>query len=127
MNGRIVRIISNLYTVSTNGNTYDCRARGKFRKDKLTPLVGDVVTIDEVNNYILDIDKRKNELIRPSVSNVDCGVIVTSVKDPDFDSNLLDKQLTIISYNNIVPIIYFTKLDLLNDTELEEINKIIVE
>ena len=125
MKGIIVKNISNDYTVKCNDKEYICKPRGKFRLDNLTPLVGDVVTIDEVNNYILDIDKRKNELIRPSVSNVDCAIIVTSVKDPNFDSNLLDKQLTIISYNNIIPIIYYTKLDLLSHEELEEINKII--
>ena len=125
MKGIIVKNISNDYTVKCNDKEYTCKPRGKFRLDNLTPLVGDTVTIDEINNYILDIDKRKNELIRPSVSNVDCGVIVTSVKNPNFDSNLLDKQLTIISYNNIIPIIYFTKLDLLNNEELEKMFKII--
>lgn len=125
MKGIIVKNISNDYTVKCNDLEYICKPRGKFRLDSKTPLVGDIVTIDEVNKYILDIDKRKNELIRPSVANVDCAIIVTSVKNPNFDSNLLDKQLTIISYNNIIPIIYFTKLDLLNNTELEEMNKII--
>ncbi|MBQ2872639.1 MAG: ribosome small subunit-dependent GTPase A [Bacilli bacterium] len=125
MKGIIVKNISNDYTVNCNNSYYTCKPRGKFRLNGKTPLVGDIVTIDEVNNYILDIDKRKNELIRPSVSNVDYAIIVTSVKNPNFDSNLLDKQLTIISYNNIIPIIYFTKLDLLDKLELEEINKII--
>lgn len=125
MTGIIVKNISNDYTVNCNGTYYTCKPRGKFRLDSKTPLVGDIVTIDEENNYILEIQKRKNELIRPSVANVDIAVIVTSVKDPNFDSNLLDKQLTIISYNNIVPVIYFTKLDLLTENELEEMNKII--
>lgn len=125
MKGIIIKNISNDYTINCNKTNYVCKPRGKFRLNNLTPLVGDIVTIDEQNNYILDIQKRKNELIRPSVANVDIAVIVTSVKDPDFDSNLLDKQLTIISYNNIEPIIYFTKLDLLDNKQLEEINKII--
>ena len=125
MTGIIVKNISNDYTVKCNQTQYVCKPRGKFRINGVTPLVGDKVTIDVENNYILEIEKRKNELIRPSVSNVDIAVIVTSVKKPDFDSNLLDKQLTIISYNNIVPIIYFTKLDLLTNNELEEIKKII--
>ena len=125
MTGIIVKNISNDYTINSNGNYYNCKPRGKFRLNSLTPLVGDVVEFDENTNYILEIKKRKNELIRPSVSNVDIAVIVTSVKDPNFDSNLLDKQLTIISYNNIIPVIYFTKLDLLRNQELNEINKII--
>ena len=125
MTGIIVKNISNDYTVNCDGKYYTCKPRGKFRLNNNTPLVGDIVTIDTENNYILEIKKRKNELIRPCVANVDMAVIVTSVKDPNFDSNLLDKQLTIISYNNIIPVIYFTKLDLLDDNELKEINKII--
>ena len=125
MKGRIIKNISNDYTIDANGHTYTCKPRGKFRNDSIKPLVGDIVTFDEENNYILDIDKRKNELIRPSIANIDIAVIVTSVKKPDFDSHLLDKTLTIISYNNIEPIIYFTKLDLLNNNEFEEINSII--
>ena len=125
MTGIITKNISNDYTINCDGLEYICKPRGKFRINNQIPLVGDIVTIDPKNNYILEIQKRKNELIRPSVANVDIAVIVTSVKKPDFDSNLLDKQLTIISYNNIIPVIYFTKLDLLNEDELKEINKII--
>ena len=61
--------------------------------------------------------------IRPSVANIDIAVIIASVKNPNFDTTLLEKTLTIISYNKIEPIIYFTKLDLLNNEELQEINK----
>ena len=123
MIGRIVKQISNDYTVKTEGKEYICKARGKFRNDGITPLVGDIVKFDE-NNYILEIAKRKNELDRPRISNIDQAVIVTSVKIPDFSSNLLDKLLVIIEYNNIKPIICFTKLDLLNSNELEYIEKI---
>lgn len=125
MTGIIVKNISNDYTVDCDGTYYICKPRGKFRHDSLIPLVGDIVEIDELNNYIIEIKKRKNELIRPSVANIDIAVIVTSVKEPNFDSNLLDKQLTIISYNNITPVIYFTKLDLLNSEETQKINEII--
>ena len=125
MTGIIIKNISNDYTVNCNNINYIWKPRGKLRIKKQTPLVGDIVNIDPENNYILDIQERKNELIRPSVSNVDIAVIVTSVKEPDFDSNLLDKQLTIISYNNIIPVIYFTKLDLLDNQTKEKINNII--
>ena len=125
MTGIIIKNISNDYTVNCNGSLYICKPRGKFRLDKWKPLVGDIVTIDEKENYILEIKKRKNELIRPAIANIDIAIIVTSVKEPNFDSLLLDKQLTIISYNNIIPIIYFTKLDLLNEKELIDMNKII--
>ena len=115
MKGRIIKNISNDYTVDTGERLYICKPRGKFRLNNITPLVGDIVDFDEINNYITNIYPRKNELIRPSVSNVDIAVIVTSVKNPNFDTYLLDKTLTIISYNNITPIIYLTKLDLLKN------------
>jgi len=125
MEGKITRIISNLYTVTTNENTYDCRARGKFRNDKLTPLVGDIVEFNEENNYILEIKTRKNSLDRPMISNIDSALIITSVKKPELSLNLLDKQLTLCISNNIEPIIVFTKLDLLNKDEIRYINSII--
>jgi len=124
MVGKIIKQISNDYTVKVNNELYVCKARGKFRNIGITPLVGDNVVIDENNNYILEIMDRKNELDRPSVSNIDQVVIVTSVKIPDFSSNLLDKLLNIIEFNNIKPVICFTKLDLLNEEELEEIKEI---
>ena len=126
MKGRIIKNISNDYTIDADGKLYTCKPRGKFRINNLTPLVGDIVIFDEKNNYLTDILPRKNELIRPSIANVDIAVIVTSVKKPDFDSYLLDKTLTIISYNNIEPIIYFTKLDLLSNEELVNVNQYIV-
>ncbi len=126
MQGKIVKQLSNDYTVKINDKLYICKPRGKFRKLGIIPLVGDNVVIDEKNRYIIEILKRKNELERPSVSNIDQVVIVTSVKIPDFSSNLLDKLLTIIEFNNIKPIICFTKLDLLSEEELNKI-KIIQE
>ena len=53
MEGRIVRIISNLYTVKTENDLFECHSRGRFRNDKITPLVGDLVTFDDKNYYIL--------------------------------------------------------------------------
>ena len=125
MEGKIIKNISNDYVVKTSNKEYICKPRGKFRKDKQTPLVGDNVLFDEKNNYILNIHPRKNYLIRPNVSNIDNALIVTSVKNPNLDTYLLDKLLTIISYNNIEPIICFTKLDLLTKEEKKEINKFI--
>lgn len=125
MEGIIIKNQSNDYTVRTKNGIYVCKPRGKFRQDGITPLVGDTVVIDDINKYLLEIKPRKNSLIRPSIANVDVCVIATSVKEPNFDSNLLDKLLTIISYNNITPIICLTKMDLLNDKEEKEIKEII--
>jgi len=125
MEGLIIKNISNDYLVKVGNQKYVCKPRGKFRNKNITPLVGDRVIIDADNNYILDILERKNSLVRPSVANIDQALIVTSVKSPDFSTNLLDKLLTIIVHNKIKPIICFTKLDKLNDNELKEINKYI--
>ena len=125
MKGIIVKNISNDYTINSNGKKYICKPRGKFRIDNKIPLVGDIVIFDEKNNYITEILPRTNELIRPSIANIDVAVIVTSVKHPNFDNYLLDKTLTIISFNEITPIIYFSKLDLLTEKESIEINEYI--
>ena len=124
MEGQIVKILSNLYFVNSNGKIYECHSRGKFRNDKITPTVGDYVKFDDINNYILEILPRKNTLVRPLVSNIDQAFIVTSCKSPDFSSNLLDKLLVILEFHNIKPIICLTKKDLLSKNELKEIKKI---
>ncbi len=124
MEGKITRIISNLYTVEVNNELIDCRARGKFRNISLTPLVGDNVIVDISNKYILDILPRKNYLNRPMIANIDSVLIITSVKKPDLSLNLLDKELIMCFKNKIEPIIVFTKLDLLKNNELKEIKQI---
>lgn len=124
MQGRIIKLISNDYTVLSNNKEFVCKSRGLFRNQNIKPLVGDIVNFDSENNYILEVLPRKNSLVRPPISNIDQALIVSNVK-PTFDTNLLDKLLCIIEYNNIKPIICFTKLDLLNNEEIEEINKYI--
>lgn len=124
MEGRIIKQISNDYTVKAD-KEYICKARGVFRNQKQTPLVGDIVIFDPIKKIIEEIKPRLNSLTRPPISNVDQAVIVTSVKNPDFSTNLLDKLLTIIEYNRIIPIICFTKLDLLSKNEKEEITNYI--
>lgn len=119
MTGIIVKNISNDYTVKCDNNYYICKPRGKFRNLHITPLVGDRVEFDEKNNYLLNILKRENELVRPPIANVDQAVIVMSIAYPDFSDNLLDKLLCIIEFNNIKPIICFTKFDLLSEDKLE--------
>lgn len=121
----IVKNISDTYTVKVKNELYDCKARGKFRRDALTPLVGDLVEFDSENLYILNILERKNELVRPSISNVDVALIITSVKKPDLSLYLLDKQISSIILEHIMPVICFTKLDLLTRDELKEFKNII--
>lgn len=121
MKGQIVKIISNLYYVNCDGEIYICHSRGNFRNKKITPVVGDYCNINEKDNYILEILPRKNSLIRPLVANIDQGLIVTSLKIPDFSTNLLDKLILIMELNKIKPIICITKEDLITSKEKEEI------
>ena len=124
MEGKIVKIISNDYTVLSDNKYYICKSRGKFRNMGITPLVGDNVIFSETDKYILDVLDRRNSLIRPYVSNIDQVFIITSTKHPDIDLNLLDKLLVMVEFNNIKPVICLTKLDLLNEEELKNINDI---
>ena len=124
LTGMIVKNISDTYTVKVGSNFYDCKARGKFRNSGLTPLVGDLVEMDLDNLYILNILERKNELERPSISNVDIALLVTSVKKPDLSLYLLDKQITSITLKKVESVICFTKIDLLNKEELKNFKKI---
>lgn len=126
MTGQITKIISNLYTVTTeNGEKFNCHSRGKFRKENITPLVGDFVEFDNINNYILKILPRKNTLIRPMVANIDQAIIITSLKKPDFSTNLLDKLIATMEYYKVKPIICITKMDLLSKKELEHDKEIL--
>lgn len=125
MIGRIIKCISNDYTVLADDKTYLCKSRGKFRKLQLTPLVGDLVKFDEQQCYILEILPRKNSLVRPPVANIDQAILITSVRHPDFSSYLLDKLITVVEFNHIKPIICFTKLDLLEEKEKSKMEKII--
>ena len=121
MQGKIVKNISNMYTVLVNDKVYECKPRGKFRNMNITPLVGDEVIIDEDNNYILDILPRKNFINRPQIANVDNAIILTSVKDPNLSLLLLDKQISFLILHNIKPVIIFSKVDLITDEEKKNI------
>lgn len=125
MKGQIVKILSNLYFVNCDDVLYECHSRGVFRNKNITPVVGDYCLIDKDNNYILEILPRKNFLIRPLVANIDQGLIVTSLKTPDFSSNLLDKLILIMELNNIKPIICITKEDIVSDNIKNEVKDIL--
>lgn len=124
MQGKIIKNISNLYSVLVGDKVYDCKPRGKFRNLNITPLVGDEVIIDEKNNYILDILPRKNELNRPYIANVDIALILSSLKTPELSLYLLDKQITFLVLHNIKPVIVFSKLDLANEELLNNVNEL---
>ncbi len=122
--GIITKCISNLYTVKIDDKYIEVKPRGNLRCKNISPLVGDKVMVDLDKKVIDEILERKNFLIRPPLANIDQVVIVTSLKKPDYSSLLLDKMIAILEYNNIKPIICFTKLDLCSKNEMKEFKKI---
>lgn len=127
MQGRIVKSLAGFYYVESEGKVFQTRARGNFRKKGQVPYVGDFVDFSAEDNsegYILAIHERKNELVRPPIVNIDQAVVVMSAKEPDFNSNLLDRFLVLLENKHIKPIVYISKLDLLDDlTEIEAISQ----
>ncbi|MFS8629808.1 MAG: ribosome small subunit-dependent GTPase A, partial [Bacillales bacterium] len=125
--GRIVKALSGFYYVMTERKKINqCKGRGVFRKHKLTPLVGDYVVFQKVNEregYILKVMGRKNMLVRPPISNVDQAILVFSAVEPDFSPSLLDRFLVLIEFNQIKPVICITKVDLLKPEKWDNIKK----
>lgn len=125
--GQIRKAISGFYYVHADGETYQTRGRGNFRNRKITPLVGDQVLFESENKtdgYLLEVMPRKNQLVRPPVANVDLGVVVTSLVEPNFSYNLLDRFLVTLEYESIEPVIFLTKTDLAsNEQQINEIKQ----
>jgi ribosome biogenesis GTPase len=123
--GKIMKALSGFYYVEDgDGEVFQCRARGVFRKNKETPLVGDVVEFESANKtdgIVTKILPRKNALVRPPISNVDQALIAVSVKEPDFSTVLLDRFLVLVEKHKIEPVILLTKMDLLKGDEHEAI------
>lgn len=125
MKGQIIEINSDLHYVSFNNTVYACKCRGIFRKEHIIPLVGDYVLFDEKKLVIEKVLERKNEFKRPKVSNIDQAFIITSLVEPDFSLNLLDKFLVLMEMNNVRPIICITKSDLVGKDELKKFKGIL--
>ncbi|VDG97453.1 Putative ribosome biogenesis GTPase RsgA [Lysinibacillus sphaericus] len=120
--GQIRKAISGFYYVKYDGGTVRCRGRGVFRKRKITPLVGDWVTYvqeGEEDATITEVHPRKNELVRPPVSNIDLALLAVSIVEPTFSSNLLDRFLVLVESHHIEPVICLTKKDKADEAELQ--------
>lgn len=124
--GVIVKGVGGFYYVKAQERLYECRARGLFREDNITPLVGDKVLIrineEDGTGYIEEIMERKSELIRPPVANVTQAIIVMSIKKPDINFWLLDRFIILAEHQNLNIIICLNKVDL---TKREEITSIL--
>ncbi|XKH51465.1 ribosome small subunit-dependent GTPase A [Chryseomicrobium palamuruense] len=118
--GQIRKALSGFYYVYDQGTLIQTRARGVFRKRGQSPLVGDMVTYTvegENDGVVTEIEERKNELVRPPISNVDQALLVFSAIEPDFNEHLLDRFLTVIEGYGIEPVVIVTKMDLLSDEQ----------
>lgn len=125
MQGQIIKIISDLHIVSCEGKTYPCKCRGIFRKEHITPLVGDYVLFSKEKNLIEKVLPRKNEFYRPKVSNIDQAFLITSLVHPDFSLNLLDKLIVLMEINKVEAIICITKEDITDEEEKKKIYDIL--
>ncbi|MEG2426190.1 MAG: ribosome small subunit-dependent GTPase A [Oscillospiraceae bacterium] len=124
LSGLIIKGIGGFYYVETATEVYECKARGVFRKDKITPLVGDYVQIsvnESAENIIDVIKERRNYLKRPPIANLDQLIIVASSCEPNPSTLIIDKLTTIACSRDIEPIIVLNKSDLQNVDELFEI------
>ncbi|WP_411682993.1 ribosome small subunit-dependent GTPase A [Clostridium thailandense] len=123
MQGTIVKGIGGFYYIKVDEGIVECKARGKFRHNELTPMVGDKVeiTLKEGKGVIDKIYPRSNELIRPAVANVTQALVVFALKNPEINENLLNKFLINCEYNNLKVTVCFNKLDLISEEEKNEI------
>lgn len=117
MQGIIIGNISNTYKIKTELQEYEAYARGKFKNEEITPLVGDKVEIEitDENKKVAVIEKvlpRKNEIKRPKMANIDQIIFIISTKNPKPDLLMLDKQLAYVEKLKIEPIIIINKIDL---------------
>ena len=124
--GIVTSNISDLYKVETNNIVYNCNARGKFKAGEISPVAGDLVEVDitDENKKVGVIEKileRKNYIKRPKMANLTQIILVVSMKLPNTDLLLLDKQLVYAEYMYIKPIICLNKIDLEDEEKIEYI------
>ncbi len=126
MEGMILKAVGGLYCVETAEGIFDCKARGIFRKQNISPCAGDRVVLTDIDGNTAVVDKilpRKNSIIRPPLANLDCMVFVISTCEPAPNLTLLDKFLAIAEYKGIESIIAVTKIDLQKNHDLVDIYK----
>ncbi len=126
LEGLILKGIGGFYYVETENGVYECKAKGKFRNKKISPVAGDRVTVtirDSEENTIDTIKARKNKMTRPPVANIDKLLIAVSVAKPFPNTLVIDKMTVLAEKNNITPFIVITKTDLKESDELYNIYK----
>jgi len=127
MKGLIVKGIAGFYYVKADSEVFQCKARGIFKKYGIIPMIGDIVTIEVLpggDAVINAIDERKNEFIRPPVSNVDCFVIVIAAAKPEPNLKIVDRFLAIAEKNKAEAVICVNKIDLAEEAKIKTIKEI---
>ena len=131
MLGRIIKGIAGFYYVCdvVEFAVYECKAKGIFRKEKIKPLVGDMVEYEvldekEKTGNIVKILPRKSELIRPAVANIDQALVVFAITKPKPHFNLLDRFLVMMEKQDIPVVICFNKQDIADESEIDELKKV---
>lgn len=126
MTGIIIKALSGFYYVNCESQLYTCKARGSFRKNGVSPLVGDRVEFTPTSDGTGIVDKimpRKTCLIRPPVANIEKLFIVSSFEDPSPNTFIIDKLTVIARHNGIEPVIVFNKCDMGDFSHWERIYK----
>ena len=130
MTGKIIKGIAGFYYVYVvESGIYECKAVGIFRKDKIKPLVGDMVRIEVLDEEkkegsLVEILPRKNELIRPAVANVDQAMIIFAADFPKPNFSLLNHFLLMMERRSVPVVICFNKMDLLKPEEIQKLHDI---
>jgi ribosome biogenesis GTPase len=128
--GKIMKGIAGFYYVHVEGcGTYECKAKGAFRNQKVKPLVGDDVQIDvldevEKTGNLVQILPRKSELIRPAVANIDQALVIFAAAKPKPNLSLLDRFLIMMEQQDIPTVICFNKKDEASEEELQKLQQI---
>ncbi|MCL1809308.1 MAG: ribosome small subunit-dependent GTPase A [Clostridiales bacterium] len=126
MTGLVVKGIAGFYYVKAEGRVFQCKARGVFKKDGVSPMVGDTVSIEALDDgsaVINSISQRKNEFARPPVSNVDCFVVVVAASKPEPNFLTIDRFLAMAEKNGAAAVICVNKADLANDAKVRAIKE----
>lgn len=126
-----MKALSGFYYVLPDGEetVYACRAKGVFRKKNQHPLVGDIVQFDvthekDLEGNVIAIEERESFLIRPPVANCDQALVIFAVHTPDLNHNQLTRYLVMLEQKSIRPIIVFSKSDLNNPQDEEQLRRI---
>ncbi len=113
--GFVRKGIGGFYYVESDGVLYTCKARGKFRKERISPYAGDWVRVsleEDGTGAVEEILPRKNILVRPPLANLDRLFVISSVREPFPDSLVIDKTVAAAEIHEIEPVVVFTKTDL---------------